>query len=75
MLRRWFRLHPGAWLNTDDAIIVAAVLRSVVRGAGIGAVRANWPGSDDGFAAPIRRSGLVKIQTTTTARRMLRMLM
>ncbi len=43
---------------TDDAIIVTAVLRSVVRRAGIGAVRANWPGSDDGFAALIRLSGL-----------------
>ena len=35
----------------DDAIIVTAVLRSVVRRAGIGAVRAHWPGTDDGFAA------------------------
>lgn len=35
----------------DDAIIVAFVLRGVVRRAGIDAVRAHWPGSDDGFAA------------------------
>ena len=42
----------------DDAIIVAAVLRSVVRRAGIGAVRAHWPGSDDGFAALCRVVGL-----------------
>ncbi|MFC0105015.1 YkvA family protein [Kibdelosporangium aridum] len=35
----------------DDAIIVTAVLRSVVRRAGIEAVRRHWPGTDDGFAA------------------------
>lgn len=35
----------------DDAIIVTLVLRSVVRRAGEDAVRAHWPGSDDGFAA------------------------
>jgi len=42
----------------DDAIIVTAVLRSVVRRAGIGAVRAHWPGTDDGFAALARLTGL-----------------
>lgn len=42
----------------DDAIIVAAVLRSVVRRAGIDAVRSHWPGSDDGFAALCRLTGL-----------------
>ena len=42
----------------DDAIIVTAVLRSVVRHAGIDAVRAHWPGTDDGFAALCRLSGL-----------------
>lgn len=42
----------------DDAIIVAVVLRSVVRRAGIDAVRAHWPGSDDGFAALTRLTGL-----------------
>lgn len=42
----------------DDAIIVTAVLRSVVRRAGIVAVRAHWPGSDDGFAALCRVAGL-----------------
>jgi uncharacterized membrane protein YkvA (DUF1232 family) len=42
----------------DDAIIVTAVLRGVVRRAGIDAVRANWPGSDDGLAALIRLTGL-----------------
>lgn len=33
----------------DDAIIVAAVLRSIVRRVGIDAVREQWPGSDAGF--------------------------
>ena len=42
----------------DDAIIVTAVLRSVVHRAGIDAVRSHWPGSDDGFAALCRLSGL-----------------
>lgn len=42
----------------DDAIVVTAVLRSVVRRAGLDAVRANWPGTDDGFAALVRITGL-----------------
>jgi uncharacterized membrane protein YkvA (DUF1232 family) len=42
----------------DDAIIVIAVLRSVARRAGIDAVRAHWPGTDDGFAALARLAGL-----------------
>lgn len=42
----------------DDAIIVAYVLRSVVRRAGIAAVRAHWPGTADGFAALTRLTGL-----------------
>jgi uncharacterized membrane protein YkvA (DUF1232 family) len=42
----------------DDAIIVTAVLRSVVRRAGIDVVRAHWPGTDDGFAAIARVTGL-----------------
>jgi uncharacterized membrane protein YkvA (DUF1232 family) len=44
----------------DDAIIVAAVLRSVVRRAGIDAVRAHWPGSEDGFTALVRLAGLAR---------------
>src|SRR5213079_2580991 len=35
----------------DDAIIVAAVLRSVARHADIAAVQRHWPGTSDGFAA------------------------
>nr|WP_238345545.1 DUF1232 domain-containing protein [Actinopolymorpha cephalotaxi] len=42
----------------DDAIIVAAVLRAVVRRAGIDAVRRHWPGSDEGFAALCRLTGI-----------------
>ena len=42
----------------DDAIIVTAVLRGVVRHAGLDAVRAHWPGTDDGFAAVARLTGL-----------------
>ncbi|MFD9701067.1 YkvA family protein [Lentzea sp. NPDC059081] len=42
----------------DDAIIVTAVLRGVVRRAGLDAVRAHWPGTDDGFEAVVRLTGL-----------------
>jgi uncharacterized membrane protein YkvA (DUF1232 family) len=44
----------------DDAIIVTAVLRSVVRRAGLEAVRGHWPGTDDGFTALCRLTGLSK---------------
>ena len=42
----------------DDAIIVAAVLRWVVRRAGVEAIRRQWPGTDDGFAVLCRLTGL-----------------
>jgi uncharacterized membrane protein YkvA (DUF1232 family) len=42
----------------DDAIIVVAVLRSVVRRVGIDQVRAHWTGTDDGFNALCRAAGL-----------------
>ncbi|WP_308015695.1 YkvA family protein [Streptomyces huiliensis] len=42
----------------DDAIVVAFVLRGVVRRAGIEAVRAHWPGTEDGFAALVRLTGM-----------------
>ena len=42
----------------DDAIIVTAVLRSVVRRAGLDAVRPHWPGTDDGFTAVTRLTGI-----------------
>ncbi|MEU6425071.1 DUF1232 domain-containing protein [Microbispora sp. NPDC046973] len=44
----------------DDAIIVTAVLRSVVRRAGLDAVRRHWPGTDDGFTALARLTGLTQ---------------
>lgn len=42
----------------DDAIIVAFVLRGVVRRAGLEAVRQHWPGTADGFAALSRLTGI-----------------
>jgi uncharacterized membrane protein YkvA (DUF1232 family) len=42
----------------DDAIIVAAVLRSVVRRAGPDAIRRNWPGTPEGLAAIWTLAGL-----------------
>ena len=42
----------------DDAIVVLAVLRSVVRGVGIEPLRAHWPGTPDGFTALCRLAGL-----------------
>ena len=42
----------------DDAIVVALVLRSVVRRAGAPVVRRHWPGTDDGLAALARLTGL-----------------
>ena len=42
----------------DDAIIVALVLRSVVRRAGAPVIHRHWPGTDDGLAALARLTGL-----------------
>jgi uncharacterized membrane protein YkvA (DUF1232 family) len=42
----------------DDAIIVVAVLRSVVRRAGRAVVRAHWPGTEEGFTVLSRLCGL-----------------
>ncbi|GAB3320330.1 YkvA family protein [Geodermatophilus aquaeductus] len=39
----------------DDAVVVALVLRSVVRRAGAGAVARHWPGTPEGLAA-LRRA-------------------
>jgi uncharacterized membrane protein YkvA (DUF1232 family) len=41
--------------HADDAIVVALVLRSVVRHAGAAAVARHWPGTPDGLAA-LRRA-------------------
>lgn len=42
----------------DDAIICTLALRSTVRCTGLDAVRAHWPGTDDGFVALCRLAGL-----------------
>ena len=42
----------------DDAILVVAVLRSVVRKVGLEPLRGHWPGTSDGFAALCRLAGL-----------------
>ncbi|MGV9535128.1 YkvA family protein [Streptosporangium sandarakinum] len=44
----------------DDAIVVTATLRSVVRRAGLPAVRRHWPGTEDGFAVLCRLTGLTE---------------
>lgn len=41
----------------DDAIIVAAVLRAVLRGAGDGPVREHWPGPDSSLRLVLRLAG------------------
>jgi uncharacterized membrane protein YkvA (DUF1232 family) len=51
----------------DDAIIVAAVLRWVVRRAGVEAVRRQWPGTDDGFAVLCRLTGLIPREVPDSA--------
>jgi uncharacterized membrane protein YkvA (DUF1232 family) len=53
----------------DDAIIVTAVLRSMVRRVGLDRVRAHWPGTDDGFTALIRLAGLNKLANPDTTDR------
>jgi uncharacterized membrane protein YkvA (DUF1232 family) len=42
----------------DDAIIVAWTLRSVARRTGVDQLRRHWPGTQDGFAALCRLTGL-----------------
>jgi uncharacterized membrane protein YkvA (DUF1232 family) len=42
----------------DDAIVAAAVLRSVVRAVGLEPLRGHWSGTPDGFAALCRLAGL-----------------
>lgn len=42
----------------DDAIIVTVVLRRVARRVGIDALRGHWPGTEDGFFALCRLTGM-----------------
>ena len=51
----------------DDAIVVTLVLRSVVRRAGIDAVRQHWPGTPDGFNALCRLACIDGKRKTTAA--------
>ena len=44
----------------DDAILVIAALRSIVRRSGLQALHRHWPGSEDGFAALAKLAGLVQ---------------
>ncbi len=41
----------------DDAVVVALVLRSVVRRAGADALRRHWPGTPEGLAVVLRLAG------------------
>jgi uncharacterized membrane protein YkvA (DUF1232 family) len=41
----------------DDAVIVALVLRSVVRRSGVDAVQRHWSGTPDGLTALLRLAG------------------
>ena len=50
----------------DDAIIVTAVLRSVVHHAGLPAAIRHWPGTDDGLTALCRLTGLNRSTTSPT---------
>ncbi len=42
----------------DDVVVVALVLRSVVRRAGPKAIERHWPGTDVGLAAVLRLAGV-----------------
>jgi len=42
----------------DDAIIVIAVLRSIVRRAGLEPLRSHWRGTEDGFNALCKAAGV-----------------
>ena len=41
----------------DDAILVALVLRSLVRGSGVQLVREHWPGPDESLRVVLRLAG------------------
>ena len=46
----------------DDAILVALVLRTVVRRAGVPALERHWPGTPDGLAALLSLCGAARPQ-------------
>ena len=47
----------------DDAILVALVLRTVVRRAGVPALERHWPGTPDGLAALLSLCGAARPQS------------
>jgi uncharacterized membrane protein YkvA (DUF1232 family) len=49
----------------DDAIIVCAVLRSIVRRAGPDCVRKHWPGTEDGLAVLWRVAALPGVSSNS----------
>jgi uncharacterized membrane protein YkvA (DUF1232 family) len=53
----------------DDAVLVVACLRSVVRGAGRARVEQHWPGTPDGLAALRRLAGIRHPDSGTAGRR------
>ncbi|WP_083450391.1 YkvA family protein [Luteipulveratus mongoliensis] len=53
----------------DDAILVAAVLRSIAQASGIETLRRRWPGTPDGFVALCRLVGIpVSVGTSAAGR-------
>lgn len=42
----------------DDAVLVAAVLRSAARRSGVDTLRRHWPGTEQGFTSLVRLAGL-----------------
>ena len=48
----------------DDAIITMIVLRSVVRRIGIEGLRRHWPGTESGFQALVRLTGITEASPT-----------
>jgi uncharacterized membrane protein YkvA (DUF1232 family) len=51
----------------DDAIIVCAVLRWVVRRAGADAIVRHWPGTEDGLSALWHAAGLPERRASTNS--------
>jgi uncharacterized membrane protein YkvA (DUF1232 family) len=43
----------------DDAVVLALVLRSVVRRSGIQAIERHWPGTPEGLTTVLRAAGIV----------------
>jgi uncharacterized membrane protein YkvA (DUF1232 family) len=53
----------------DDVVVIALVLRAVVRRAGADAVERHWPGSEDGLRSVLLLAGLDPEQRTTATGR------